>query len=430
MTKSIQSVLTDAVKKELSPAKLLATFIIESAKDQGLGELTPDRARIETAIEEWMSKAAPCSDSLWFSVDADSPDTSSRQISLDAAEFEQYIRKCLNSLDIVIPEVTKDVAVAMLRTIKQSAKEGQLLVRKFEEDSFRERLLHYWDKAFDLLILEIELARECGEWCAKRLLTKRRKRAAPLIETTFLLHARACRVGGEVLALLEAGYADGAYARWRTLHEIAVTTDFLLNHGDWAAQLYLDHVDIDSWRTAAHLRDAGDRRIAKRTLDRLDRRAARLSAKHGKSFCTGYGWAAVVLKKNSVTFADIERAVGLEKSRPIFKLASNMVHAGPKGALYKIGLLDGWEPRLLAGPSNSGLDVAGGYAGLSLMHVTANLLHLRVSADTLVWIQVMIALAQDVEHAFAQAQRRIMKDERTTGGSRSTRRKTKLNSSV
>lgn len=416
MKKSIQSILKDAVLQQMSPKKLLAAFIIKHAKAQGLSDLALQREQIEHVIEEWMSTAASDADSLSFSVEDGSTDISSRQISLDAAEFELYLRTCIKSLSAVVPEVTKEVAIAMLRTIKKSAKEGQLAIRRFEEDSFHQRLFHRWGKAFDLLLLEIELARECGDWCAKRLLTRKRKRPAPLIETTFLLHARACRVAGEVRALLEAGYAGGAYARWRTLHEIAVISDFLLKHGAQAAQLYLDHVDIDSWRTASHFRDSGGQGISKRALDRLDRRAAKLKAKYGKVFCTEYGWAAVVLNKSGASFVDIERSVGMEKARAAFKLASSMVHAGPKGALYKLGLLDGWEPILLAGPSNAGLDEAGGYCGWSILLVTTNLLHLRVNADTLVWSQVMLALAKDVQAAFAQEQRRILKDERATKG--------------
>jgi len=36
------------------------------------------------------------------------------------------------------------------------------------------------------------------------------------------LHARASRASSEALVLLRSGYADGAYTRWRTVHEVVV----------------------------------------------------------------------------------------------------------------------------------------------------------------------------------------------------------------
>lgn len=36
------------------------------------------------------------------------------------------------------------------------------------------------------------------------------------------MHARALQISNEILVLLKSGYADGAYSRWRTLHELTV----------------------------------------------------------------------------------------------------------------------------------------------------------------------------------------------------------------
>ena len=47
------------------------------------------------------------------------------------------------------------------------------------------------------------------------------------------LHARSCQITMEILALLKSGFADGAHARWRTLHEIAVTALFIKQQGIW-----------------------------------------------------------------------------------------------------------------------------------------------------------------------------------------------------
>ena len=43
---------------------------------------------------------------------------------------------------------------------------------------------------------------------------------------------RACQVTDEIICLLENGFADGAMARWRTLHEIAVVAVVISQHGE------------------------------------------------------------------------------------------------------------------------------------------------------------------------------------------------------
>jgi len=50
-------------------------------------------------------------------------------------------------------------------------------------------------------------------------------------EALVRLQAGAARVAGEIYALLLSGYASGAHARWRTLHEIAVTALFIAQRG-------------------------------------------------------------------------------------------------------------------------------------------------------------------------------------------------------
>ncbi|WP_217430933.1 DUF5677 domain-containing protein [Sphingomonas bacterium] len=53
-----------------------------------------------------------------------------------------------------------------------------------------------------------------------------------LNDTMLHLHARACQVVFEIITLMENGLADGAMARWRTLHEITVVATILAEHGE------------------------------------------------------------------------------------------------------------------------------------------------------------------------------------------------------
>ncbi len=54
------------------------------------------------------------------------------------------------------------------------------------------------------------------------------------------LHSRAILVTKEILVLLENGFPDGAFARWRTLHEIAVCTLVIAYSKDSGKRFLLD----------------------------------------------------------------------------------------------------------------------------------------------------------------------------------------------
>ncbi len=50
-----------------------------------------------------------------------------------------------------------------------------------------------------------------------------RLESSRLANALLMLHARTCLVASELETMIRCGYADGAAARWRTLHEMAVT---------------------------------------------------------------------------------------------------------------------------------------------------------------------------------------------------------------
>jgi uncharacterized protein DUF5677 len=79
----------------------------------------------------------------------------------------------------------------------------------------------------------------------------------------------------------------------------------------------------------------------------------KLCSQYGKDFGANNGWAAEALSKSDPKFSDIERASGLERLRPYYKMASHNVHANPKGIQFRLGLSKGLNV-LLAGPSNYG----------------------------------------------------------------------------
>ena len=64
------------------------------------------------------------------------------------------------------------------------------------------------------------------------------------------LHYQA-NLANETIWMMEGGFASGAMARWRTLHEVAVIAFFLRQHGQGAAERYLLHEAIESHKATS-----------------------------------------------------------------------------------------------------------------------------------------------------------------------------------
>lgn len=72
------------------------------------------------------------------------------------------------------------------------------------------------------------------------------------------LHAKACLIAGEIIALLKGGYASGAHARWRSLHEVAVIGTFIADGDEGLAERYLEYVHVESLAAARDLQENPD----------------------------------------------------------------------------------------------------------------------------------------------------------------------------
>jgi hypothetical protein len=227
--------------------------------------------------------------------------------------------------------------------------------------------------SYDLFVLQ---ARQVGA----RFNRERRPAATEAQDYEFdalvQLHARACRLAFEIGALMRSGHAEGAHARWRTLHEVAVTVLFIRKHGSPVAERYLNHALVRAHAAALeyarHHDTVGAKPLTPDELDEIQEDRDGLVARFGAGFGRPYGWAAAVLP--APTFAAIEKSIDMDRWRPWFRLASEGQHAGPRALAFTLGLPPGGPTVLLSGPSDAGLEVPGQGACIALNQITAALL--------------------------------------------------------
>ena len=323
----------------------------------------------------------------------------------------------LQQLDViaqdVLNEATPRIAASVLRTLKRTA--GRMLRdHRRCQMGFERRLRGVWGEPLDLLKMLLVAATEAGS----DFNAKNRETAAEtqdyVFEALTRLHARACQVANEVLVLLQSGYASGAHARWRTVHETAVVTACISKHGADVAERWLLHRAVEEHKAALgyqrHCEAIGHEPLGEDELSAL--RSARDSAKDrfGAAFMNDHGWAADVLKKKRPSFADVEEDADLGHMRPYYKMASYGIHAGVKCVTFNLGLGPMEEGSLLlCGPSDAGLTDPGHSTAISLLQVTASLLASKPNVERIVTLEVFQRLVDEIGEAFAEADAEVTK---------------------
>jgi len=329
-------------------------------------------------------------------------------IDIEEEDITRILNEYAGKLSSAMPGIIQETSGIILADLKSRAPE--MLAEHIEiRNGFEQSVYQEWRKALELLEMFIVIASEAGEDFNEEFRPSASQNTDFMFEVLTRLHARSCQIANEVLTLLKAGYADGADARWRTMHEIAVIGFFIGKFGQDAAERYLLHEAVESYHAAQqyqlHYIKLGYEPLADSELSRLHSSYEQLVDRFGRPYANNYGWAASVLGNRDPKFSDIEQAVDLEHWRPHYKLASHNVHANPKGVFFKLGLYPGERELLLAGPSDTGFADPGHSTAISLLQITTSLLTLKPNVDRLSICHILSTLAREIGDTFLSIQK-------------------------
>jgi len=391
------------------PQTLLAELIGEKAAKHGISLSAKKRAALAKSVLNGRASITVDRWKWW--------DRRNVVLDLNAEDFEKVsegIGKFTEQVPALIEELTDRMATEMLADLTKRWRKQSKLVRG-DLSAFRSRLYERWKKPIELLRMLHTMCLEVGTSINAEVARSRSAKKTPhLFEVLRRSHARACQITSEILMLLEGGFADGALARWRTLHELSVVASLVADHGEDLAVRYIQHEGIESKRAADEYQQCAPRLgyepIAEDELDRIRAEFDNLIQKYGKPYGTPNGWAAHHLNHPRPMFGDLDRAAKIDHLRAHYRMASHKVHANPKGVFFQLGL-SSETPRILAGPSNSGLSEPGQGTALSLVHVTSILVTLQPTLDNNVTVRALVRLVDMVAEAFAAAEAQLTADE-------------------
>jgi hypothetical protein len=330
----------------------------------------------------------------------------------DAEQIEQTIERfCNTQLPTIITGVARRTATSVLKVLKSRWSNER---SRQEEDlsGFRERLEDRWSKPVGALGMLLTMVRE---WCqeAHDRESSRKRTPEQFRRLLIRLLVRACQVTDEIICLLENGFADGAMARWRTLHEIAVVAASISQHGESIAERYVAHQAVESKKAMdkylACYKQLGYKPLPLRAQKKILRNYEKVIVRYGNPFKSDYGWAAAHLKKDGPTFADLERAAGRDQMRSHYQMGNDNVHAGIKSMFIRLGLPKNYTA-LLAGRSNAGLTEPGQNAAITLTQLAVLVCMKEPNFDDLVVGQIMVTLQDEIPRSFCHADKRLRRD--------------------
>jgi len=239
------------------------------------------------------------------------------------------ITQLLKSMISETVESRSDQAVTRLRknhrNIVSNSRDGAL--------ARAEATTKVWANCLDALELAITQACVCSEEF-KSLQPQRRD---PKFLAIAGLLDESVGIGSEILLLLRNGFASGAYARWRSLHERAVLALFLSRSAKKTAERFLDHQAIKSLELLSEAQRfcelTGQPPLPSEWSRTREEDVRRMVQRYGPDFVGRYAWAKLALmkafptRKGGVTFNELVQACGLNFMKSPYGLASHAVHA-------------------------------------------------------------------------------------------------------
>lgn len=415
---TLQAALDSLLQDFSKPDKIAALFLRKKLEEKGITLTDAQTAKIESSILDSGSEA--------IAIDIGDDQLTKlkpqlregiKNLSLDMTISENDIEDLLANVTTawseIFPQLVEDLSELLLKQLRSDAA-SMLRDRKKDRMSFEKRLAKRWRKPLKLLEMFLAIALEAGDDFNREFRAKAVEEKNYIFEVLTRLHARACQLASEILVLLKSGHADGAHARWRSLHEVAVIGTFIESAGNETAERYLLHNAIESHRSACQYQQRceqfGYEPISCDELNAMESACKHLVDRFGAAYKNEYGWAAAVIDKKKPSFRDIEENTRLERLRPYYRMASYNVHANPKSVFFKLGLSPDGPDILLAGPSNMGLADPGQLAAISLGQITVALLTTKTDIDRLVTSRILMELMDEIGREFVETQMILEED--------------------
>lgn len=392
-----QDKLDEAI--ENLPRQALEVMVARKLQKQGYGD--PNlAARIADAIFNHEGTEGR------ISIDCD---TGLEDVNLDFTDDDlAQLTENLGNLIEKMPEIFRDLSDGLGgKVADELLSRWEMYSGEFQQarDDLARRIDADWGRAFGSLRALTECCRELGDKFNLEQMKSRLKRNQLRNELLGRLHIRACRITDEIVTLLEAGFAEGAIARWRTLYETAVVATLIAEGGDSLAARYVDHEAVERKRAlddhirAASVRDLGSPSASERNA--VNRAFERAKKKHGGKFAGMYGWASGQLGlPDELQFHHLQELAGTLEMKLQYRLASFGCHASMHALFQPVHR---WDPTLnVPGVFEAGFQEPGINTAHALTLITSLLGGDEWDMDRLVEVSTLVHLRDEASNRMSE----------------------------
>ncbi|MGH8049421.1 MAG: DUF5677 domain-containing protein [Arenimonas sp.] len=399
------------------PKTVLSKLLARKAKEAGLK--IPFKA-VEAFAEHLLSGKA--GQFVW---DDGKNKTELLTLVITEEEIDAAMTKVLDALPETVQKAS-DVASNRMFEIFCERWPAEHAAQQDEIARFKQRMEERWGEGLGYLRMLLTCSRDIGRETLQRHNRSKSKQHIHRRWVLLRLHARACQVTDEILCLMENGFADGAMARWRTLHELSVVAALIANGDEDLAERYILH-DAVELKLQADDYDAtqvplGSARIGKRIRRAIEKQYQAVFNRFGKPFTNPYGWAAKHLNQKKPTFKEIQIAANHASMNSYYKLASFNVHAGARSLFFNLSSM-GDSGIVFAGRSNAGLVDPGERAAQSLAFITGLYVGETTDLDRIFELSCLLEVRDAVARSLQKASETLLNEEHARQEKNSARRK-------
>jgi len=384
------------------PWELLADVFVKKLEAKDVKVTKKQKKAISIELQKGNYEKLPIKNWRWWDKRDITINLTEEDLDNILSRLEKFNSELPERTIKMVEEIAPNVSEALLKNMDKATKDERKSITKF-----REHIWKTWEESFSLLHLLIDIASRAGE-NAIAISNMDDEEPSNLKSVILRLQARGVQVAREILALMEAGFADGATARWRTLHEITVISLFISDHGEECAIRYIEHDSIAIYKGTKtyqeYCENLGYEPIPSDEYAEIKKAYEECITKYGEEYDKDYGWAAPYLK-GRCNFREIENAIEINNLRPFYKYACQTVHAGPRGIFHKVGLMN--EDIILFNASDYGFAEVGRNTAMSLTLLSAQLLTHCLVLDMIISGFVMNIIASKTSNSFYATQENI-----------------------
>lgn len=296
------------------------------------------------------------------------------QDQIDSGLSQEEIQTKVDELDVqkLTIETVEQIAKDCISSIQENMYE-RVLEERANATQFMAHNEQIWQKGFSssemLYIIVIETVEPYCEIFDE--LSDEKKESMKYRYTVLReLHGRACQEFLEILYLLKAGFADGAYARWRSMYELCIVAEFVRQNGEDVAKAYYEESFV---------------------------------------YEKEYNWATKApcfAGKRNVNFNMIQQQCSTATEAWIkqYRLSNKVLHAAPQGTFSRLGKHP--ETKVVAiGQSDYGIAMPAVNSAITLAIISALFFNMLSSGDGSVYSMVISKWVEIVRKIYEQIEK-------------------------